>query len=74
MSTVEWPPAGTLVRYHGDVSDGQVNWGANDDPRGLLDIGKTYTLLRKEVHSWHTKYVLAEYPDKKFNSVHFDHI
>lgn len=59
-----------LVKYEG-ASDSQVNWGSCDDPRGLLQEGTEYELDHEEVHSFHTKYILSEYPDKKFNSVCF---
>jgi len=59
------------VKYIG-CTDGQVNWGGNDDPRGLLVEGQVYELERKEVHTWHTKYYLKEFPGKKFNSVSFE--
>lgn len=62
---------GTKVIYRG-ATDEQVNWGSNDDPRGLLEKGATYTVYRTEIHSWHTKVFLVEFPDKKFNSAHFD--
>lgn len=62
------------VRYLGDdeVSDAVVNWGSNDDTRGLLIKDKEYELLEQDVHSWHTKYILAEFPNKRFNSVSFE--
>ena len=59
-----------FVKYVG-ASTEQVNWGSNDDPRGVLVKGKRYALLREEVHSWHTKYILRVFPDKKFNSASF---
>ena len=61
------------VRYIG-ASDGQIRWGSNDDPRGLLIEGKEYTLEHTEEHSWHTKFYLKEFPGKKFNSVCFTKI
>lgn len=54
-----------------DASDGQVRWGGNDDPRGLLEVGKAYAVAKREQHSWHTKLYLVDFPDKKFNSVCF---
>lgn len=51
---------------------GQVRWGSNDDPSDLLTIGKVYDVQKVEVHSWHTKYYLKEFPNKKFNSVSFE--
>lgn len=58
------------VKYLGTTDD-QVKWGSNDDPRGLLVEGDSYTLIRVEIHSWHTKYELLEFPGKQFNSVSF---
>ncbi len=64
---------GQKIRYIG-ASDEQVKWGGNDDPRGLLKAGWVYELYRSEVHSYHTKYYLAEFPGLKFNSVSFEHV
>lgn len=63
----------THAVYLGDseVSTEQVNWGSNDDPRGILIEGETYEVLRSEMHTWHTKMILKAFPEKKFNSVHF---
>lgn len=61
------------VRYIGSSID-QARWGGNDDPAGLLIEGQEYELLRKEVHSWHTKYTLADFPGKQFNSASFEEI
>jgi len=59
------------VKFIGS-SVAQVNWGANDDPYvcGLVE-GEEYTLESVEVHKWHTKYYLVEFPGKKFNSAAF---
>lgn len=54
-----------------EASDEQVRWGGNDDPRTLLRNDIKYTVKDFEVHSWHSKVILEEFPDKKFNSVHF---
>jgi len=62
---------GDKVVYTG-ATDEQVRWGSNDDPRGILVEGNTYTVARVEVHSWHTKVWLEEYPGLKFNIVHFE--
>lgn len=53
------------------TSDEQVRWGGNDDPRGVLEEGKAYTVIDWEVHSWHTKVTLEEFPDLRFNSASF---
>ncbi len=63
-------PSGDVLIYIG-ASDTQVRWGSNDDPRGLLTEGASYAVKRREVHSWHTKIELVDYPGKFFNSVCF---
>ena len=65
---------GTKVKYEG-ANDAQVNWGSNnDDPRGVLTEGEVYTVLSAEVHSWHTKIRLVEFPEYKFNSASFEEV
>ena len=61
------------VKYIGATID-QIRWGSNDDPRELLNLDQTYEVLEKEVHSWHTKLTLKEFPKLKFNSVCFEEI
>jgi hypothetical protein len=61
------------VKYIG-ASEEQVKWGGNDDPRGLLIEGQDYEIERREIHSWHTKLHLTEFPGKKFNSVCFEEL
>jgi len=58
--------------YKGIPNPEAVKWGSNDDPVGLLEPGKKYVIENIEVHSWHTKIFLQEFPGKKFNSVHFN--
>lgn len=60
------------LKYIGNVFDEQVNWGRNDDPRGILEDNKVYEVDRSEVHSSYTKIYLKEFPNMKFNSVHFE--
>jgi hypothetical protein len=64
------------VKYLGATIE-QMRWG-NDgedlDRYELLEIGETYEILNKEVHSWHTKLTLTQYPEFKFNSVCFEEI
>ena len=50
----------------------QINFGSNDDPNKLLVVGKVYDLLYTEQHKWHTKIILKDFPNKKFNSVTFE--
>ena len=65
---------GELVIFEGDKTGAQSQWGSNDDPRTLgLTIGNSYEVVGVEVHSWHTKLLLREFPDRKFNSVSFSH-
>lgn len=59
------------VKYIGTTDD-QVRWGGNDDPRGILVEGNEYEVLKEEVHTWHTKIYLQDFPALKFNSVCFD--
>jgi hypothetical protein len=53
------------------ASDAQVNFGG-DDPRGLLRIGKNYTVIRKTVEPLYTEYTLKDFPKLHFNSVCFE--
>lgn len=62
------------VRYIGNCDDYQVRWGSNDDPRGLLIEGKLYDLACVEVHTWHTKLLLQDFPGKMFNSANFEDV
>jgi hypothetical protein len=59
------------VRFIGST-ESQVKWGSNDDPNEFLTIGEVYEVEKVEPHSWHTKYRLKEFPNKKFNSVSFE--
>ncbi len=61
-----------LVKFTAKQSPAQIGWGGNDDPNKLLKVGKKYEVLRVEVHSWHTKVILKDFPDKKFNDVTFE--
>jgi len=59
------------VKYNGIENLDAVRWGANDDPAKYLRTGVEYEVDKKEVHGWHTKIFLVDFPGKKFNSVHF---
>lgn len=63
-------PYGTIIKFIG-ASDDQVKWGSNDDPRDFLILNETYTIDHTEIHGYHTKVILKEFPNEKFNSVHF---
>ena len=60
---------GDKVKYVGCCKE-QIRWGNNDDPNGILEIGKEYTVESTEVHTAHTKLLIKGY-NGKFNSVCF---
>lgn len=57
-----------------NVSKDVSNFGRGGTASGVLEVGKEYTVIDTEVHSWHTTYELEEIPDKIFNSCHFEEI
>lgn len=63
-----------LVKLIEHNDDSQMRWGGNDDTRKYLKIGKIYKVKKKEIHSWHTRIYLEEFPDKYFNSVCFEEL
>ena len=63
------PRVGAQVIYEG-VTDSQVQWGGNDDPRPLLTEGETYEIESVDVHKWHTKVTLVGIKGR-FNHVSF---
>lgn len=65
--------SGDVVQFV-DACDAQVKWGNNDDPRLVLRPGLSYNVLVVEVHSSHTKVYLEEFPNLRFNSVHFANV
>ena len=58
------------VRYIG-CSDAQAKWGGCDDPREQLVAGEVYLVEDKEVHRWHTRYIID---GQGYNSVCFEEI
>lgn len=58
------------LRFNGDVSREQIQWGSNTDPAGLLEPGEVYEVDRIEVRSWHTRVFLKGF-EGHFNSVWF---
>lgn len=54
-------------------SPSQRNYGGYTGDPSQLKVGATYTIIREEVHSFHTKVFLKEI-DGSFNSVCFDEI
>lgn len=53
------------------AEEASINWGSHSDPNDILEFGKEYEIERAEVHSWHTKIFLKDFPDKSFNSCWF---
>lgn len=70
-SLAEHRVEGVTVRYRGDDTDDQNNWGGCSKPAGKLVPGQEYTVRSVKVHSWHTK-VELEGVEGRFNSVIFD--
>ena len=64
---------GGRVKFIG-ADDEQVAWGSNDDPREHLVPGDVYTITNVEMHKWHTKIMLKNLPNLKFNSVSFEDV
>lgn len=62
--------AGDKVVYRG-CSEAQARWASCDDPRGVLEVRKVYTVYAAEVHSWHER-VWLEGVQGHFNSVCFE--
>lgn len=62
---------GEKVRFSRPDPDA-ARWGGNDDPADLLVVDNVYTVKSVNVRTWHTKIVLADFPQHVFNSVHFD--
>ena len=56
------------------VSDYENNWGNCTPIKDCLTVDEIYTVKFWEVHSWHTKVHLVEFPGKVFNSVHFEKV
>ena len=61
---------GDWVKFIG-CSKEQIQWGNNDDPTRVLEIGRIYKVINVEVHSQHTKIRLEGVPGR-YNSVCFD--
>ena len=61
---------GDTVRFTG-CSDAQVEWGNNNDPRGILVVDAEYIVSYVGEHDWYTKIEL-EGIKGSFNSVCFE--
>lgn len=54
-------------------NDDSNAWGFSGTGH-LLTVGTEYTLIDTEVHDWHTRIELAEFPNVQFNSILFEEI
>ncbi len=61
---------GDKVKFIG-CSKEQIQWGNNDDPNSVLEIGNIYKVVNIDIHSQHTKITLEGVPGR-YNSVCFD--
>lgn len=66
-----WNDKERKVRCVNNEDEGIMVCGYNNH---LLEVGKLYTVVDVEVHSWHTLVGLEEFPDEYFNSVLFEEI
>jgi len=71
--TIEDPQLkiGDVVEYLG-CSKEQIAWGNNDEP-SLCSIGKKYSVIKVDIHRYHTKIELEGIPGR-FNSVCFSKV
>lgn len=61
---------GDSVKFTGCTIE-QINWGSNDDPTNVLNVGNQYIIEQVEIHSQHTKIKLKNI-NGKYNSVCFE--
>jgi len=61
-------PKGTKVKFA--YENAGTNWDI-ENVKKYLTLGDIYTVAFTEVHSWHTKVFLKEFPGIDFNSVQF---
>lgn len=64
---------GSKIKYIGEITKEQIQWGGHTDPRGLLKKNKVYIIENIEIHKWHTRIFLEEIKGY-FNSVWFEKI
>lgn len=62
---------GTVVKA---INDEINRMGGCDQVKDYLILGGFYTVDYTEVHTWHTKVHLVEFPGKVFNSVCFEEV
>ncbi len=56
------------------IANDPTTWGVSKNNAGLLNLGEVYTIEKIEVHSWHTKVFLKEFPGVEFNSAWFEEV
>ncbi len=55
------------------ASKAQINWGSNDDPNKVCEVGKEYEVENKDIRSMHTKITLVGV-EGRFNDVSFRYL
>jgi len=61
---------GNIIKFRG-ATDGQIEYGGGDDPRGCLEVGREYEIIKTYNYDWYTLITIKGFPDFKFNSVCF---
>lgn len=62
---------GSLVRFR-SLNPESVSYAGTNDPKWFLKLNEVYTVRYTVVYDWHTEVILEEYPELRFNSVHFE--
>lgn len=79
MNVIDLPEDNTMDIYSEKgtkvVFSGEGGWEKeNKDALGILEVGKTYTVLYTRVGGWFSRVTLEEFPDLEFNTVMFNKI
>ena len=53
------------------INNEDNEWGGADHASSYLNVGQIYHVSHIEMHSWHTRVYLVEFPNHWFNSVAF---
>ena len=68
---IDKAPKGTKLKF---TKENPISWGVSADNAKHLILGNVYTVSKTEMHSYHTKVFLEEFPGIPFNSVWFDEV
>ncbi|MDD4066393.1 MAG: hypothetical protein PHH22_00225 [Clostridia bacterium] len=64
----------TRMRHVVCVNNQDINWSLNGNASQHLKVGEIYHALGIEVHGFHTRVSLLEFPKLQFNSINFSEI